>query len=100
MVPAERSVSQPHRIFHRVHTAGEVLQSFTQVIASRLRDQVDELRAEQLLLRRVPESAIRVVDEGQRRIRQEPAYELILGIDHAPVPLLALPRFPFGETAS
>src|SRR5206468_12584915 len=62
-------------------------------------DLLDEFRAEKVSLRLAPEPAIGVVDERQRRIRQETADELALCLDHAAVTVFALSRLFLGATA-
>src|SRR4029453_18331060 len=58
--------------------------------------QLDEFAPDELVAPFVPEPAIRVVDERQRRIRQEPANQLALGVNDALVALFAVALLHLG----
>src|SRR5262249_2276800 len=56
--------------------------------------------ADQLGTFALPESAARLVDERQRRVRTEPADQFALGIEHAAIPPLGLRQRGLGAPPS
>ena len=96
VMPADRSIGHDDRMLQRVAPAGRSSDAFEYALTRRRGNQFDGLSADQFVPRLSPEATIRVVDEGQRRIRSETANQLALRVDNAPVTFDIATRLLFG----
>jgi hypothetical protein len=102
LLPSDSSVGQED--FVLVDVDAGVLQQRFHMAPNRgtraLRDQAEELPADQRFTPLLEESAVRIVDERERRIGQIAADELGLRLDDVPITFLALAQALLGTPTS
>ena len=99
VMPADRAIGQRHLVLMGIHAAADVRNALEHGRPGVRRNKIDELRSEQLLAALVEEATVRVVDERQRRIGQEPADQIALRVDDTPVPRFVVARLLFRAAA-